>query len=785
MKRIIYVLVMLIIAFMLCSCTENGEAQSTPAPSVTHAPSATQTPTPTPIDEKENPYMMNEENGKPFNENIASYDRQVEFVFPCQSEVFDFAREEAELFCKAVKPLKADESITFVFELSEAMDEFAFARVAEKSGSSVKITLTGRTPTETLHAMYTALEDMGYRFEVTGAIIPEKLDFDSVPTEYAEIKPDILRRGVRQHINFTMDISSYPLGEAKEYIRNLARMRYNFMAFHSYPGHWTWEQYKNVSACGYWHDWTRKKFSPFDVELFNGAFFYGEHFAMPDYPLIKEQVRFNTQYFCMPEIEQYYYTWKERGEVAEQWLASVMAEASRCGMFVQLSTELKLGDEEENKRLCDRILKSYPMIDGLEFMTRETGDELPDDFENTQTAVFYEILNTEKGSDVDKKYYYDAPDKYSGPVRDLAYAIRLVNHLIDSGWQEKMQIGLSVGSYVVNAKTLEFCNKLAKENIPKNVTYTVMPAHSAQYAADNLEASEISTELLKKTVIYSWVEFDGFMYLNQFSASGIKNMVDFVKEKTGEPVYALVCNHWRTAENYMSFRYLSEVSFDGKLTPEAFVTDYAVSIGIEDTKPFVNAMMKLDAMSDIRNLPGNVAFALKSTWNVGKDGRMDALWWWDAWSMSNAAEGYGEIADALLKASAEADHPQNARMLKLISNANTGAKLHMTAMSTLKYALVSFDREKVRLELEKLSDGDKEMIVELCNEAERYMVDFMMTVSEDNIDRGVEGTLINYYWGPFIMCNNIRAVAGGVGEYIAQDSDGAVTPQPIQDAGAH
>jgi hypothetical protein len=44
---------------------------------------------------------------------------------------------------------------------------------------------------------------------------------------YSEIvTPKVRQRGIRQHINFTMDVSCYPIEDAKEYIRNLARTDY-------------------------------------------------------------------------------------------------------------------------------------------------------------------------------------------------------------------------------------------------------------------------------------------------------------------------------------------------------------------------------------------------------------------------------------------------------------------------------------------------------------------------------------------------------------------------------
>lgn len=60
------------------------------------------------------------------------------------------------------------------------------------------------------------------------------------------VVPAVTERGICQHINSAVDVSSYPLAEAREYVRNLARLRFNHITFHSYPGQWY--EYRHAKA---------------------------------------------------------------------------------------------------------------------------------------------------------------------------------------------------------------------------------------------------------------------------------------------------------------------------------------------------------------------------------------------------------------------------------------------------------------------------------------------------------------------------------------------------------
>lgn len=76
------------------------------------------------------------------------------------------------------------------------------------------------------HAAYTLMEDMGFTFDITG-ISKTPVNTEIRQLTNKEITPKVRWRGIRQHVNFPMDISSYPIEKAKEYLNSLLRLRFN------------------------------------------------------------------------------------------------------------------------------------------------------------------------------------------------------------------------------------------------------------------------------------------------------------------------------------------------------------------------------------------------------------------------------------------------------------------------------------------------------------------------------------------------------------------------------
>ena len=237
------------------------------------------------------------------------------------------------------------------------MQPYSFGVACSKAGSTTTVTCSGPDASCVLSAVYTMLEKTGIHFEVTGPVLPKAADLNALSGWNTVIHPSVQQRGVRQHINFAMDVSSYPLDEAKAYIHNLARLRLNHITFHSYPNQWY-----SVKM-------------PSGKELTAGSFFYGMRYPIPDDKLISDHVR-NKKLFCIPSIEPFDDQKEVKARMAEDWLAAVMSEAKKMrDVGPAFSFELRDQTMEDSLATVDAILKLYPMIDNLELITQETGSD--------------------------------------------------------------------------------------------------------------------------------------------------------------------------------------------------------------------------------------------------------------------------------------------------------------------------------------------------------------------------------------------------------------------------
>jgi hypothetical protein len=199
------------------------------------------------------------------------------------------------------------------------------------------VELTGSDAPAMLHAVYTLLARVGVFFDVTGVSLPDPLRLARLDGWSATITPSVTARGIRQHLNFPMDISAYPLWEATEYMRNLARLRFNRIVFHSYPGMF----YETPGGA------------------LAGSFFYGQPHPLPMEPTLRRGVR-NAEVFCIPEVEPLATDLPRRSAAARRWLSTVMAQAQQCGLTVQFSCEPAADTPEATAAIARAILTQYP-----------------------------------------------------------------------------------------------------------------------------------------------------------------------------------------------------------------------------------------------------------------------------------------------------------------------------------------------------------------------------------------------------------------------------------------
>lgn len=241
--------------------------------------------------------------------------------------------------------------LTFRLEVDESLPAHCYGWRWEESA----LTLRGGSESALLCCVYQLLSQLGVCFSTEGDFLKKPFALGSLP-ESQDFSPYCRYRGVRQHINFPMDISAYPLGKAKEYIRRLARMGMNAITFHSYNGQW--------------HPYHKG-----EERVPAGHFFYGQRHAVPADPELTAAVD-NRRTFCIPEVEAILEEPDKRERFAVYWLGQVMDTAKEAGMRLTLSVECQESTPlEEEKAMVREVLALYPQIDVLELITPEVGGD--------------------------------------------------------------------------------------------------------------------------------------------------------------------------------------------------------------------------------------------------------------------------------------------------------------------------------------------------------------------------------------------------------------------------
>lgn len=446
-----------------------------------------------------------------------------------QSKVTELATEElTTLWSKALSSEKEAGSYKFVLKLDTSFQNgtFAYSMTGAK-----QFLLCGGDPASILHATYSLLEEIGYTFDITGITVPETFHLSAIEGINKTVTPHVRWRGIRQHVNFPMDISSYPVDEAKEYVKNLMRLRFNKLTIHSYPGQW----YEVVQG---------------DSVDYAGNFFYGDRHYLYDNELLKANVRFNDSTFCMPEANARFNDKKARSAVAIQWMQQLITYAKEIGMRVQFSFEPRITTIEQAAATARQIVQTYPEIDEFELITEETGGWGPsctaEEVKKTLRTYFApEVINDTcitapiRATQSDLNHLYTQIGILANTIKELNKDAAITNNVSE----------IKLGIYCTMPNYAPAAYRLARTSLPET-KITIMPSHGSDGVARNFDTIVTSKDDIAKTEIYSWIEFDGLMYLQQNGTAGIAALIKKMdKLNEGKQLYSILFNHWRTAEN--------------------------------------------------------------------------------------------------------------------------------------------------------------------------------------------------------------------------------------------
>lgn len=604
-----------------------------------------------------------------------------------------------------------DETITesmradryFILNQDTSTAEYGYTITGGTYHGKPAVFLSGDTEASLLSSVYGALDKMGVFFDIDGPILSRPFTLDELDHSHFAITPFCRNRGVRQHINFPMDISSYPLEEAKEYIRNLARMQMNAITFHSYTGQW--------------HGYETK-----DKKVLAGNFFYGQRYIVPSYDPITEIVR-NNQTYCIPEVEAMIEDVSGREIYAIHWLNQLMTTAKEAGMRVVLSIEFPPGESRETLiNICRSVLTEYPHIDALEWITPEGGGE-------GQPCALDAIPLSQ--------FIDSQPAAFAGTMANLLKAVDLYQSksAIFDGLSEKpIQIGL----YVMCKETLKAAKGIMESLLPKEVVWTFLPAHGSKAAADNIEYMCFSKENWQNTLLYSWIEFDGNMYLQQNSSDGIEDLLSLA-QKDCNSIYGLCLNHWRTAENRGTIAYAAHAML-APLSTNAFYTQYAEVYGIRNQDLFEKSMVCLARLDTFnRDKLFNIGFCYLGCW-LGLKG----LGWIRGWQkpdMHKSIHAYERIICDLNTCLETISREVGRKWIRFLSNRIECSILQIqTILELSKIAEFVVDDEPWLL-----SHAQRLKVAEHCENAMNLSKAYIDKHVELIYDRGCEGTIISYY----------------------------------------
>lgn len=650
----------------------------------------------------------------------------------CSPKELAFARSELETyFTKAVAGSEIGQDCRIRLTCDPSIDDGSFGYRTENGR---RLVIYGADPISVTNGVHTLLERLGYLFDVTGVTVPERFDLRALQKADVNIRPNVRWRGIRQHVNFPMDISSYPIEEAKRYLENLVRLRFNKFVVHSY--------------IFMWHEEPVSK----DSVNYAGSFFYGHLHDFSDSPFLQSINQDNDRIFCIPEIEPYYHDRARRSKMAIDWMGELLDHAKSLGLYVQFSYEPRHSTVERAVRLGHIIARTYPQIDALEIMTEETGgwgasctrqevrDKLVEFFSEeilSDTLVMNAIQ--ERQPDLTELYH------------QIGTNIRAIEKLEKDPRMSRIR-DFVLGIYC-STPQVRSAYHLALKYLPGH-DISIMPSHGSDGVAAAAERIVARRADLNRTQFYSWIEFDGLMYLQQNAIDGIHRLFEHAERlNAGTPLHSICFNHWRTAENRTTFRFAAQACLHPGLTEKAFYTEYARRQGIPDETDYAEAMRLVNEADSYATVNlGNIGFCWVGAWPSG-----NLYLWMNSDNILRCKELYLGAKERIAKLLGKPMETPAKEYLQLLENRITCSIIYLEAFYHAT-ALSRFAEAEVR----GLSAAEKEEAAEICNHSLGLFERYMKLYADLLPDRGSLGTVVSTWFAPVYGLKALRNRLAGI-----------------------
>ncbi len=156
-------------------------------------------------------------------------------LLPIQETVSLPSRGKAILIVSSNSSLAGDVTQQFKESISNEVEAQEYHIKTITQEPLTLLTIYGGDPAGALYGAYRFLEEYGIRFYVHGDVIPEKEMTFKLPTVDIHGKPQFELRGIQPFHDFPEGPDWWNLDDYKAVIAQLAKMRMNFLGFHTYP----------------------------------------------------------------------------------------------------------------------------------------------------------------------------------------------------------------------------------------------------------------------------------------------------------------------------------------------------------------------------------------------------------------------------------------------------------------------------------------------------------------------------------------------------------------------
>jgi hypothetical protein len=421
------------------------------------------------------------------------------------------------------------------------------------------IYIAAATDTGISSAVYDFLEQFGAYFQISSEVLPEKTAF-AVKNLNKSIAPVFKYRALLPWDNFLGGMSGWNEADFDLFIDRMARMRFNMIQFHFYPGLAYYnEVYSDGSKVNPWFiaDWANY-FTPgqmIGAQAFGTMNFFGnkEFHDNNGNPL-------NQAAACQTMLKRVLDYAHARG------LATVVGFAlmqPQGGTFVKTSSRgwdpmpdpLNAHNADLEVERYRRLVQMYPNADYYWMWQTEAGGNF-----------WKTVTGDAAGTAMRNQYAYWCPDaNHKGDI-DYAYLLwQTVNKLTSA---ERSRI--ATGGWDVSRLFPGF-----DQDCPREIIFHNMNSWNPPDGIRAVQDYQTAIQAGRRGWMTDWWEYDGLFWFPQFRVNKQETMY---KNSVIAGMECISLDGWKQSGIEHTLRYLSEFSWNPGLTGKQFYSDFCAKI---------------------------------------------------------------------------------------------------------------------------------------------------------------------------------------------------------------